>query len=410
MKKYGLFVHPNVEDPSLGNPGFGRIKPGGPIECSEEGDALQKYLDNRNIIQELSKTYEMRWMNDFWYAASRIIKGDPLDRFDFMITNFPPRIDALELSVRRGKELNARANGKSPEERGKIFQEFTKDDDGFTRMLYERSIDCLDKIQENLPELSIIIYTGAPGYIQNLCREKGAHVLHRKRYGIEIETDDMRRQINKLLTNQELLDIIKNKTSGLQAAAEVLGKRKDESTVPDLIELLESPGFAMNDYKHIANALGDTGDVRAIAPLFSFLEDAGHQFTDSGKDCGVCMALYSIGKENESNKEKVVQGAIDYLNSRIMIDKRHFNWQHAAYVIGELRAEEGIDVLVELICEDHPQEKKFSAIDALGKIATEKATEGLRECVRRGFGDVVKAKVSQYKYLLKRNPALKEFL
>ncbi|MBW2972877.1 HEAT repeat domain-containing protein [Candidatus Woesearchaeota archaeon] len=410
MKKYGLFVHPNVEDPSFKNSAFGRLEPSGRIACTENGHILQSYLDNRKIIQELSKTYEMRWMNDFWYAASRIIKGDPLDRFDFMITNFPPRRDATELSIRRGDKLEALARGKSPEERRNIFQEFTKDHHEFTRMLYERSIDCLDQIQENLPDLLIIIYTGAPGYIRNLCHEKGAHVLHRKRYGIEIETDDMRRQINKLLTNQELLGIIKNKTSGLQAAAQVLGSRKDESTVPDLISLLESPGFAMNDYKHIAQALGDIGDVRAIAPLFSFLEEAGHQFTGYDKDYGVCLALYRIGNENAGNKAKVVQGAIDYLNSRIMIDKRQFNWQHAAYVLGELRAEEGVDVLVELICEDYPKEKKSIAIDALGKIATEKATEGLRECVRRGFSDVVKARVSQYKYLLKRNPALKEFL
>jgi len=406
MKKYGLFVHPDVNDPSFGNPSFGRLEPGGRIACSEEGHTLQRYLDNRKIIQELGRTCEMRWMNDFWYAASRIIRGDPLDRFDFLITNFPPRRDARELSVRRGNEINALAKGKSPEERKMIFTDFSRSDTDFTDMLYEQSFKSLGEIQANLPNLLVILYTGAPEYVRSKCRDLGVEVLHRDRYGLNVELGELKRNISKIHSTPELLEMLLQKKD-IQFAAEALGNRKDTGVVPDLIELLNSSGLSPKQKEYIALALGDIGDVRAVDPLYAFLDDPGGLFIDYSSDFGVCRALRSIGLDK--GREQVVQGAIAYLNERIMIDKRHFNWYHAAYVLGELRAEEGVDILVELICEDHPHSAKFFAIDALGKIASDKATEGLRECVKKGFGDVVKERVSQYKYLLKRNPALQEF-
>lgn len=406
MKKYGLFVHPDVNDPGFGDPGFGRLEPGGRIACTEEGHALQRYLDNRKIIQELGRVYEMRWMNDFWYAASRIVRGDPLDRFDFLITNFPPRRDARELSARRGDKLNALAKGKSPEERKRVFQEFSKSDHEFTDMLYEQSFKSLGEIQANLPDLLVILYTGAPEYVRSKCSDWGVEVLHRDRYGLNVELDELKRNISSIHSKSGLLEMLRQKKN-VQFAAEELGNRKDAGVVPDLIELLNSSGFSPKQKEYIALALGDIGDVRAVAPLYAFLDDPGGLSVDYSRDFGVCRALRSIGLLN--GREHVVQGAIAYLNERIMIDKRHFNWHHAAYVLGELRAEEGVDILVGLICEDHPRSSKFFAIDALGKIATDKATEGLRECVRKGFGDVVKERVSQYKYLLKRNPALQEF-
>lgn len=405
-KKYGLFVHPNVNDPGFGDPCFGRLEPGGRIACTDEGRSLQRYLDNRKIIQELDRTYEVRWMNDFWYAASRIIRGDPLDRFDFLITNFPPRRDAQELSVRRSSRLNALAKGKSPEERRMTLDDFSRGDNEFTDLLYEQSFKSLGEIQANLPNLLVILYTGAPEYVRNKCRDLGVEVLHRDRYGLSIELDEIKRNISRIHAASELIDIIRQKDD-IPAAAEEIGRRREVTAVPDLIDLLNSSGLDLKQKEYIALALGDIGDVRAVGPLYDFLEDSGCQHVSFGKDFGVCRALRSIGLLE--GRKQVVQGAIKYLNERIMIDKRHFNWQHAAYVLGELRAEEGVDVLVELICEGHSQEKKSIAIDALGKIATDKATEGLRECVRKGFGDVIKERVSQYKYLLKRNPALQEF-
>ncbi|MBW3011513.1 hypothetical protein KY326_04815, partial [Candidatus Woesearchaeota archaeon] len=67
--KYGLYVHQFVEDPSHGDDSFGRVRPGGTIECSEDGSKLKQYIENRKVIEELSKEYRMSWHNSLVLAA-----------------------------------------------------------------------------------------------------------------------------------------------------------------------------------------------------------------------------------------------------------------------------------------------------------------------------------------------------
>jgi hypothetical protein len=151
--KYGIFIHPFVEDPSTGNPAYGRVRENGPIEASQEGANLEAHLNNRKIITELSKQYRVRWNSDFWYEADRIKRSDPLDNFDFMITHIPrnPLARTLELHD------------------------------------YGLSLGCFTELQKNKPEMVIITYTGAPRSVRKWCREQGIHVIHRDRFGLKIE-------------------------------------------------------------------------------------------------------------------------------------------------------------------------------------------------------------------------------
>ena len=159
--KYGIFIHPFVEDPSKDDPTYGRVREGGPIEASQEGDNLEAFINNRKIIDDLGKDYRMMWNSDLWHAASRIRNSHPLDNFDFMITNIPRNPYA------RGLQL----------------------------WNYGLSLGCFRDMKKNKPDMTIIAYTGAPKETRNWCRENGVYVIPRGRFGLDIELDDMKKII-----------------------------------------------------------------------------------------------------------------------------------------------------------------------------------------------------------------------
>lgn len=159
--KYGLFVHQLVEDPGEGDPGFGRLR-NGEIECSEEGHQVKTYLDNLRIVKELRKEYNIFTLDKLALAVRRLSGSDPLDDYDFMITNVPP------YSYRRRMSSDERVN-------------------------YAISLDALKKIRSVRPEMILIAYTGAPKVIRGACLELGAFVLHRERFGLDTEIQELKR-------------------------------------------------------------------------------------------------------------------------------------------------------------------------------------------------------------------------
>ncbi|MBW2987346.1 hypothetical protein KY336_02235 [Candidatus Woesearchaeota archaeon] len=191
---YGLFVHPQVCDPSAGDPCFGRL-PNGELECSEEGHAMQRYLENRKIIAELEKTYEMRYMNNFWFATLRVTKSDPLDMYNFMITNFPPREDEQAFVEKRRQKLAKLLAWKSDEDKEKIKKAFKEAEGDLTEKIYEPSINCLKEILESNPVMKIIVYTGTYPVMRSRCEEMGAYVVNRGCFGLEAEIKEIKRII-----------------------------------------------------------------------------------------------------------------------------------------------------------------------------------------------------------------------
>jgi len=191
---YGLFVHPNVTDPNLGDPDFGRL-PNGELECSEEGHAVQRYLENKKIIAELEKKYEMRYVNNFWFATLRVTKSDPLDKYNFMITNFPPREDEEEFVEKREHKLEKLLAWKSNEDKEKIKRAFKEAEGDLTEKIYAPSINCLKEILESNPVMKIIVYTGTYPVIKSKCEEMGAYVVDRGLFGLEAEIKEIKRII-----------------------------------------------------------------------------------------------------------------------------------------------------------------------------------------------------------------------
>ncbi|MBD3304453.1 hypothetical protein GF343_04865 [Candidatus Woesearchaeota archaeon] len=100
----------------------------------------------------------------FWKAGDKLIRNDPLDRMDVLITNCPP--NELQMPWARGKNdyLN-----------------------------YSRSLDCLKAVKKNNPNMKIIVYTGAPKVVRDKCGELGVEVLHRDYFGLKIELEEIRR-------------------------------------------------------------------------------------------------------------------------------------------------------------------------------------------------------------------------
>ncbi|MBW2986264.1 hypothetical protein KY333_02740 [Candidatus Woesearchaeota archaeon] len=164
--KYILFVHPEVEDPSKENPSFGRIRPDGPIEASAEGHMLQRYFDNKTIIDDLLKDNNVNWEQGLWKAADKLTRSDPLNNFNVLITNCPP--NELYMPWARGEH---------------------------DHLNYSRSLDCLSAIKKNKPDMKIIVYTGAPKVVRDKCNNLGAIVLHRDYFGLKIELSEIRKII-----------------------------------------------------------------------------------------------------------------------------------------------------------------------------------------------------------------------
>ncbi|MBD3259526.1 hypothetical protein GF371_02735 [Candidatus Woesearchaeota archaeon] len=187
MKK-GLFVHTNVKDPGKNDPGFGRL-PDGRIECSAEGDAVKRYLENQKIIEELGRHYELHLCDNFWYAALRVTTSD---KFDFIVTNFPPREDQDAFVKDRRQRLDRMLAWKDEGEKERIAKLFIETEGELTERLYEKSVNCLKEIFEKNPSLKIIIYTGAYPVIRDKCKEIGAYMLSRGRYRLEIEIDELK--------------------------------------------------------------------------------------------------------------------------------------------------------------------------------------------------------------------------
>ena len=166
MTKYILFVHPEVEDPGKGDPNFGRSKPNGQTTPTEEGNRVQQFIDNRTIIDDLLKDHRVYWEPGLWRAGDKLIRSDPIDKMDVLVTNCPP--NELDMPWARGEQ---------------------------DHLNYSRSLDCLKAVKKNNPEMKIIVYTGAPKVVRDKCRELGVEVLHRERYGLKIELDAIRKII-----------------------------------------------------------------------------------------------------------------------------------------------------------------------------------------------------------------------
>lgn len=164
--KYILFVHPEVEDPGKGDPNFGRSRPNGPTTATEEGNRVQRFIENRMIIDDLLKDNRVYWEPGLWRAGDKLIRSDPLDDFDVLITNCPPNELQMPWAMGEKDYLN-----------------------------YSRSLDCLKAVKKNNPEMKIIVYTGAPKVVRDKCGELDVEVLHRDYFGLKIELEEIRRII-----------------------------------------------------------------------------------------------------------------------------------------------------------------------------------------------------------------------
>lgn len=166
MMKYILFVHPEVEDPGKGDPNFGRSRPDGPTTPTKEGNRVQQFIDNKTIINDLLKDYRVYWEQGLWRAGDRLIRSDPIDQMDVLITNCPPNELQMPWAMGEKDYLN-----------------------------YSRSLDCLKAVKKNNPEMKIIVYTGAPTVVRKKCEKLRVNVLHRDRYGLKIELEEIRKII-----------------------------------------------------------------------------------------------------------------------------------------------------------------------------------------------------------------------
>ena len=116
---------------------------------------------------------------------------------DFMISNIPPWKEAEELAKERSSELRRRLRGLGVKGREAILKQIMEEEGWFINKIYSTSLWCLETLHKDLPDMIIIAYTDAPESIRRGCLDENRvdHVIHRERWGIEHEINEIKRLI-----------------------------------------------------------------------------------------------------------------------------------------------------------------------------------------------------------------------
>lgn len=165
----------------------------GPVEMYDQ--------QNKKILEELMKKYEIIKYNHLEHAASQMTNSDAEKCTDalFLVTNIPHKLQLPTIAAIKTEKIRQRLEGLEGQERERESKKITQEREFAA---YSEAFECLRKIRKTFPQIKIIAYTAAHENVRKKVYDEGlAFRVHQRghRSGLVWERSNLIQGIEKAL-------------------------------------------------------------------------------------------------------------------------------------------------------------------------------------------------------------------